>query len=404
MTLNVEIGCNQNGNPAPLSKYEKCGSCSGVTCGRVPLKGDCSKFCKCFQGQHTEINSCPNGLQFNAKRETCDFPENAGCSSLEVSPPPPTDDFPYCESCSGINYGFVAFEKDCSKMCECLYGEVIKVKECENGLLFNKANNNCDYPANTDCQERSTDSGSTDFGSTPFGYTDSTDSTSKTPSGSTASTPTTVTPVGNECIECSSIGYGVVGNRYDCRKFCICLNHYGVQVETCSEGLYFNRTTELCEFDTEFKCSSLPTIPVGETDATSIPESTPDATSSPSTYRPESTPDVTSRPETTPKPTTPTISTTPKPLKFPTRKPTTTSKPITIKPGTPDGTDGNCELCNKSAVGTLVAIEGDCTKYCVCQFYHHQGKNEVVTCPGDLYFNPKIQICDWPMDSGCVQA
>lgn len=384
MSLNVEIGCNQNVNQAPPSKYEKCASCSGIPCGRVHLAGDCSSFCKCFQEQHTGIDSCPDGLQFNAKRGTCDFPERAGCSTLEVSPPPPTDEFHLCESCSGIDYGFVAFEKDCSKMCECLYGEVTKVKECENGLLFNKDNNNCDYPANTDCQERSTNSAP----ETP----------TPTPPVNTPSTPTTVTPVGGECIECSSIGHGVVANGDDCRKFCICLNHNGVHVETCSEGLYFNKTTELCEFDTDFRCNSLPTIPTGETDSTASPP-----TRKPKSTPTSTTPDVTTT--TTPDITTPT---TKKTFKIPTRKPTTTpnSRPEgpNTKPWKLDGINGNCKLCNESVVGTLVPIEGDCTKYCVCQYYDHQGKNKVVLCPDELYFNPTKQVCDWSFDSGCVQA
>lgn len=70
----------------------------------------------------------------------------------------------------------------------------------------------------------------------------------------------------------------------------------------------------------------------------------------------------------------------------------------------PDGPDENCKLCDRASIGTLVPVVGDCTKFCYCQYFSNQGKNHIENCPGGLHFNPKLQVCDWPLNAGCVYA
>lgn len=39
----------------------------------------------------------------------------------------------------------------------------------------------------------------------------------------------------------------------------------------------------------------------------------------------------------------------------------------------------------------------DCTKYYMCG----NGIPYLMTCPDNLHFNPKLNVCDWPDHAGC---
>ncbi|KAJ3659773.1 hypothetical protein Zmor_011446 [Zophobas morio] len=41
----------------------------------------------------------------------------------------------------------------------------------------------------------------------------------------------------------------------------------------------------------------------------------------------------------------------------------------------------------------------DCTKFYDCS----DGTPVLYDCPDGLYFNPVLQVCDWPENSGCKQ-
>ncbi|KAL5291051.1 hypothetical protein ACFFRR_010456 [Megaselia abdita] len=318
MNLNVEIGCD-NTSCESDPEFESCQSCNNVPYGRVGYEEDCSKFCECVQGTHSRVGSCPEGLYFNANLSVCDFVENVNCSTIT------TDDPDNRESCENIIFGFVPYEKDCSKFCECLNGEINKVKQCNRGLLFNDYISNCDYPSNTTCRYGET--------TTPEQITTPKPSTTVKPSTTTTKPPKTttsapvtyttlpiVTPEQGECIKCNTVDYGVVADEFSCRKFCICLKNEGVEVRNCSQGHYFDPDTEVCEEDVNSVCSGGTTSPL----------------------------------------------------------------PITFDP--------HCD-CGTST--GLIPYNGSCTKYCDCD------DQEVVECPGNLYFDPKTTFCDDPSAVDC---
>ena len=59
-----ELDCPTEGNP----NYQ------------LPLPSDCSKYCVCDWGKGYEA-SCPEGLEYNAALQGCDWPERAQCKA-----------------------------------------------------------------------------------------------------------------------------------------------------------------------------------------------------------------------------------------------------------------------------------------------------------------------------------
>lgn len=227
MNLNVEIGCNNSSCEGSKidPEFEPCQSCGNVPYGRVAYNEDCSKFCECVQGKPSKIGSCPSGLNFNSKLHVCDFIKSANCSTVT------TDNPENCESCEDIDYGFVPFDNDCSKFCECYNGKASKVKQCSKGLLFNGFISNCDYSSNTTCK-----------------YGETTTSAPKTPIA-------IATPEPGECTKCDSVETtGAVPDEFSCQKYCICKANKGVEVRTCETGLYFDPDTKACEEDNDSIC------------------------------------------------------------------------------------------------------------------------------------------------------
>ncbi|XP_044254926.1 peritrophin-1-like [Tribolium madens] len=42
----------------------------------------------------------------------------------------------------------------------------------------------------------------------------------------------------------------------------------------------------------------------------------------------------------------------------------------------------------------------DCNKYYMCG----NGIPYLITCPGNLHFNPTLNVCDWPDRAGCKEG
>lgn len=247
MNLNVQIGCDQCSNEpvTPDPQFASCQLCSSVPYGRVAFGDDCSKFCECVQGKHTKVESCPDGLNYNANRSVCDFIENTNCSSVT------TDNPDNCLSCENIVFGFVPFEKDCSKFCECFQGEINKVKQCNEGLLFNDVISNCDYPSNTTCHYgETTPEPITTTIKTTLAPTTYIPSTTMKPTTLIPSTTQLPTPTFDSHCGCgASTGY--VPYNGSCTKYCDCEDK---EVEECPADLYFDPKTTLCTIPAEVDC------------------------------------------------------------------------------------------------------------------------------------------------------
>merc|ERR1711990_27029 len=53
-------------------------SCKGLNDGMYPHPTDCAKFFQCHHGR-AFVKSCPPGLKFNPKNNSCDWPQNVQC-------------------------------------------------------------------------------------------------------------------------------------------------------------------------------------------------------------------------------------------------------------------------------------------------------------------------------------
>jgi chitinase len=125
---------------------------------------DCSKYYICNNGKRTPIQ-CPEGTQFSTTLKTCDFEENVKCVSkkkylrllqsqymrsgifnsalLKASEGDPCDGFRY-----------LAFPGACTNYLECVHEQLI-TRDCPEGLFYDPASNNCNWPDQVDCEQDS---------------------------------------------------------------------------------------------------------------------------------------------------------------------------------------------------------------------------------------------------------
>uniref|UniRef100_T1H510 Chitin-binding type-2 domain-containing protein n=1 Tax=Megaselia scalaris TaxID=36166 RepID=T1H510_MEGSC len=188
----------------------------------------------------------------------------------------------------------------------------------------------------------------------------------------------------------------------DCSKFIVCGDKVTLSLANCHPDTYFDPIYLYCTKNKPYDCApntaAPPSTIVDPVTVTTAPTKKPVTVTTAPTKSPVT---VTTAPTKNPV-------TTKKPVTVPTttKKPVTNTVPVTdrppITPG-PSPSSGNC-ACNAAYLGQLVPYVGDCTQFCVCQFYDEQGLNKVLPCPAGLYFNPTLQVCDWPLEAGCAYA
>ncbi|XP_056641613.1 peritrophin-1-like [Diorhabda sublineata] len=135
-----------------------------------PLPGDsitfypdytnCSRYIECYKGE-ASLMSCPDGLWWNQKYLTCDYPKDVDCKTDPTATTPSTHSTSEGTTSSGwtpdhqcpyptdqITYDYDPF--DCQKYYECDHGNRYSMT-CPDGYLWNHINNYCDFPENVDC-------------------------------------------------------------------------------------------------------------------------------------------------------------------------------------------------------------------------------------------------------------
>lgn len=154
--------------------------------GWFPHESDCSLYYQCFGGNKFEFK-CPDGLEFNPVALVCDYPELAGCTSIETTTlsdtttvdtfstteaqptenptttekitttavptttaEPTTTPAPYVCPAEGVQY--IPYPDNCSLYVHCVNGDGI-VMECPPDLYFNPDTLNCDFPENVECTQ-----------------------------------------------------------------------------------------------------------------------------------------------------------------------------------------------------------------------------------------------------------
>ncbi|XP_049815845.1 chondroitin proteoglycan-2-like [Schistocerca nitens] len=149
-------------------------SCAHAT-GPIPNPQDCGSFLQCEPSGRIVTRQCPAGLEFNAWRRVCDYPERARCSTGGWRPPPPPpaqdeqtpaeDDSPAVEEpvtppadapeCPAVENPEEAVQlpnpKDCGSFYKCDASGVAWLNACPAGLEYNARLRVCDYPENAGC-------------------------------------------------------------------------------------------------------------------------------------------------------------------------------------------------------------------------------------------------------------
>ncbi|WAR15472.1 CHI10-like protein [Mya arenaria] len=111
--------------------------CEGKAIGNYPHP-DCTKFYSCADSG-THVMDCQAGLLYNSKTDQCDWPTNVVCTQIETF------------SCKDRPYGNYP-NPDCTKFYSCAANGK-HVMDCPAGLHFNPKTDQCDWPANAQCEK-----------------------------------------------------------------------------------------------------------------------------------------------------------------------------------------------------------------------------------------------------------
>ncbi|XP_076315203.1 uncharacterized protein LOC143227818 isoform X3 [Tachypleus tridentatus] len=250
-------------------------------CGLFPDPKDCKRFYFCYTGLSFR-KECPSGLHFNAFRQTCDKPVEAGCGKTVSTTMRPASNQTCSNGCSMIRD-----TNDCTKYKFCKDNKIYEMT-CPPGLAFNPKTDTCDYADKVDCRDPRCPE--------PNGFFPHPDSClkylkcenwqlkiMKCPEGlgfnpntrccnwpdtcdEEVKRPLIVYPAKKECpCYCCAIA-----DPNDCRKFILCVNGHALE-QKCSDGLLFNPKSENCDYAKNVNCDRTcdkdcddkPTVPPG---------------------------------------------------------------------------------------------------------------------------------------------
>ncbi|GAB0098654.1 uncharacterized protein DMENIID0001_144230 [Sergentomyia squamirostris] len=94
----------------------------------LPDNNDCSIYYLCHNGVPRRFD-CDEGLQWNSRNQTCDFPDRANCSPLNIECP--QDDFQT-----------IPHPRECNRFFRCIMGQHFEAR-CPDGTLFDVIRGEC---------------------------------------------------------------------------------------------------------------------------------------------------------------------------------------------------------------------------------------------------------------------
>ncbi|KAJ4443199.1 hypothetical protein ANN_04866 [Periplaneta americana] len=350
----------------------------------------CSQYYRCQSGSPV-LHKCPTGLHWNADRDICDYPWDAGCelglTPNFTTPLCPPGQPPLCRTYGRSITEYVPHPGDCHWYFVCNNG-VDYCIECAEGLYFDPGLERCDDNEREECKKTTTESPTT---TTPTQPPTTTTPTQPPTTTTPTQPPTTTTPT---------------------------------QPPTTTTPTQPPTTTTPTRPPT-----TTPTQPPTTTTPTRPPTTTP--TPPPTTTTPTQPPTTTTptRPPTTTTPTRPPTTTTP------TQPPTTTTPtqpPMTTTPTRPPTTStteaptttptistppdhphphphpppGHCPGNNEPGTPDCPICICDGSKFkhpYECEWYYEcEGHLPVLRhCEGGFHWNEKYQVCDYPCLAGC---
>ncbi|XP_049807850.1 uncharacterized protein LOC126251462 isoform X2 [Schistocerca nitens] len=207
---------------------------------QFPNPDNCSTFYKCSLEGEPVLIACPEGLEYNAEAQVCDYPASAGCSvssgnSGSASKPAGTSNTPPPECPYPADPNVVVHfpnPDDCSSFYKCGLDGIPVLIPCPDGLEWNDEADYCDYPESAGCSVSSGNSGSVGI---PAGN-------SKTPP------PECPSPADPENVV-------QFPNPDDCSTFYKCDLDGTAVLQDCPPGLEYNAETQVCDYPASAGCS-----------------------------------------------------------------------------------------------------------------------------------------------------
>ncbi|XP_015121317.1 uncharacterized protein LOC107044082 [Diachasma alloeum] len=185
----------------------------------------------------------------------------------------------------------------------------------------------------------------------------------------------------------------------DCGKFCKCMNGVAYEYD-CPAGFHFSPVLGVCTY---------PEKANGARCSTPIPDACPPhgwGSCCTSTVTVIATVTTTVKPSAvtiTPSPVTIIPTTVTVTVTLPCSTPGPDHGPVTVTPPCPTpgpdpvlaGCIGTCPIQDPKYAVHLA--HSHCSKFCKCS----HGVPTLIPCPPGLYFNPELEVCDWPQQANC---
>lgn len=182
---------------------------------------DCTKYYICtYEGNKLE-QSCPLNLHWNQKLSYCDYPEQAGCSTISTVSPPATDGD--CPAVYDPSHQVYFPHAECTKYYICTYEGNKLEQNCPLNLHWNQHRSYCDFPEQAGC-----------------------------------STVTTVSPPApnGDCPAVYDPSHQVYFPHADCTKYYICTYEGKTLEQACPSGLHWNQGHSYCDYPELAQCTS----------------------------------------------------------------------------------------------------------------------------------------------------
>lgn len=199
--------------PLPPSIPDTLVSCDDVDdFAYIPHPDSCSEFFQCFDN-FPYLLSCPRGLYFSPERNTC---ITEYCRSPEPTLPPPP---PQNVTCEGVpNFEFIPSMESCTEYYQCVNETAFRLA-CPRGLYFDVRSRSCMYSHEAECA---------------------------------LYPPATPPPP----VETSCVGrpnFSFIPSPVSCPEYYQCINDVGYRMQ-CPRGLYFSPDQLRCMNPNEANC------------------------------------------------------------------------------------------------------------------------------------------------------
>ncbi|KAG8229164.1 hypothetical protein J437_LFUL009234 [Ladona fulva] len=194
---------------------------------RLPHQ-NCDSFYQCMHGVPVMMR-CPPGLHFNSFSQECDFPGRLECNRC-----PSIDGVGEAENEEQLilcpkHYGFqgnIRHPKHCDRFYSCSSGYPVQ-RKCPLGLLFNPVMQKCDWPTSVKCPNNNLDG---------------------------VQGPGVIDGGINQCHTYENCKHGsLLPDSSDCSSFYQCVWGQPVHMK-CPDDLYFNPKLQVCDWPWNVEC------------------------------------------------------------------------------------------------------------------------------------------------------